>query len=50
MKVKVIKTDYNYLEKELNSIGIENVLHIIPEHIFDGTLFVIIYKEKINNE
>ena len=44
--IKVIKTDYNFLEEKLNSIGIENVLYIIPEHIYYGTLFVIVYKKE----
>lgn len=39
------RTDYENLQSVLNDIGYEKVLQIIPEHIYDGALFVIIYKE-----
>jgi hypothetical protein len=44
MEIKVKRTDAQYLEKVINEIKYENILNIIPEHIYDGTLFVIIYK------
>ena len=45
MTIKTVITDANGLEKVLNEIGWENVLQILPDHRYDGTLFVIIYKE-----
>lgn len=45
MKVKTFTTDSYHLEEVLNDIGWENVLQILPEHRYNGTLFVIIYKE-----
>lgn len=45
MKVKTYVIDSEFLEKVLNDIGWENVLQILPEHKYNGTLFVIIYKE-----
>ena len=49
MKVLTYRTYYGSLEQFLNRVGIENVLYIIPEHNYDGTLFVVVYKEN-NNE
>lgn len=46
MKVKVERTDFNGLEKVINRIQYRNILNIIPEHMYDGTLFVIIYREE----
>ncbi len=45
MTIKTVITDANGLEKQLNEIGWENILQILPDHRYDGTLFVIIYKE-----
>ena len=53
MKVKTYLTDSEYLENFLNKIGWENVLQIVPEHRYVGSLFVVIYKEsdkEIDNE
>lgn len=41
-------TEYGIVPK-LNEIGWENILQILSDHRYDGTLFVIIYKE-IENE
>ena len=45
MTIKTVITDANGLEKQVNEIGWENILQIHPDHSYDGTLFVIIYKE-----
>lgn len=45
MRIKTIITDANGLEEKIKEIGWENVLQILPDHPYDGTLFVIIYKE-----
>lgn len=45
MTIKTVITDANGLEAKLNEIGWENILQILPDHRYDGTLFVIIYKE-----
>ena len=42
--VKVKRTDAEHLEQVINEIKYENILNIIPEHMYDGALFVIIYK------
>ena len=42
--VKVKRTDAEQLEQVINEIKYENILNIIPEHMYDGALFVIIYK------
>lgn len=46
MKVKVVRTDAEHLEFELNKIGWENILSIVPEHCYDGALMIIIFKEQ----
>lgn len=46
MKVKTTITDAYGLKEKLNEIGWENVLQILPDHHYDGTLFIIIYKER----
>lgn len=45
MKVKTFITDSAQLANVVNDIGWENVLQILPEHRYNGTLFVIIYNE-----
>lgn len=44
MKVKTSIIDADSVELELNTIGIENVLYIIPYHLYSETLFLIVYK------
>lgn len=45
MKIKVFRTDGQFLEEVLNAIGYENVLEIVPEHRFDGAIMNVIYKD-----
>lgn len=45
MAIKTITTDIFGLEAKLNELGWSKILQIIPYHRYDGTLFVIIYKE-----
>ena len=47
MKVRTIRTGYAYLEDELNRIGYQNVLNIIPEYENNRAycIYIIIYKE-----
>lgn len=45
MKVKTYITDAFSLANEINRIGWENVLQILPKHDYNGTSYVIIYKE-----
>ena len=45
MKIKVFRTDGQFLEDVLNTIGYENVLDIISEHRFDSAIMNIIYKD-----
>lgn len=47
MKVETTRTDFKGLAETINKIGYENVLEIIPEHIYDATLFIIIYKSEV---
>lgn len=49
MTIKTVIVDVYSLDTALNNIGWENVLQILPEHRYDDTLFVIIYK-KVENE
>jgi len=42
MEVRVVESDTNGLERILNSIRYENVLNILSEHSYDGTLWVIV--------
>ena len=44
MKVKTAVTDAYGLKETLNEIGWNQVLQILPDHHYNGTLFVIIYK------
>ncbi len=44
MRFKVARTDFNGLETYLNNIGADNIIQIIPEYLYEGTLFVIVYK------
>lgn len=44
-KVRVIMTDKNGLEENINKIGYENILQILPSHEYNGTIFVILYSE-----
>lgn len=46
MTIKTVITDAHGLEEKLNEIGWQNILQILPDHRYDGTLFVIIYKER----
>ena len=50
MKVKTYITDAYSLANEINRIGWENVLQILPKHDYNGTSFVIIYKEERKDE
>lgn len=50
MKVEITRTDFQGLKETINKIGYENVLEIIPEHIYDGTLFIIIYKSEVASD
>ena len=43
MTIKTVITDAYGLEAKLNEIGWSQVLQILPDHHYDGTLFVIIY-------
>lgn len=46
MTIKTVITDalnQQSFEDTINEIGWENVLQILPDHRYDGTLFVIIY-------
>lgn len=45
MKIKVFRTDGQFLEEVLNTIGYENVLEIVSEHCHDGAIINIIYKD-----
>lgn len=45
MKIKVFRTDGQFLEDVLNIIEYENVLDIISEHRFDSAIMNIIYKD-----
>ena len=45
MKIKVFRTDGQFLEDVLNTIGYENILDIVSEHRFDGAIMNIIYKD-----
>ena len=45
MKIKVFRTDGQFLEEVLNTIGYENVLKIISEHRYDGAIIKVIYKD-----
>ena len=45
MKIKVFRTDGQFLEDVLNTIGYENVLGIVSEHCFDGAIMNVIYKD-----
>lgn len=47
MKIKVFRTDGQFLEDVLNTIGYENVLDIISEHRFDSAIMNIIYKDSL---
>lgn len=44
-KIKVFRTDGQFLEDVLNTIGYENVLEIVSEHCCDGAIMNVIYKE-----
>lgn len=44
-KVRVVMTDKNGLEENINKIGYENILKILPSHEYNGTIFVILYYE-----
>ena len=44
MEVKTTITDAYGVKENLNKIGWEYILQILPDHHYDGTLFVIIYK------
>lgn len=46
MTVKTFITDAYGLAGEINKIGWENVLQILPKHDYKGTTFIIIYKNK----
>ncbi len=50
MKIKTFITDSAQLANVVNDIGWGNVLQILPEHRYNGTLFVIIYKESDKEE
>lgn len=45
MKIKVFRTDGQFLEEVLNTVGYENVLKIISEHRYDGAIINVIYKD-----
>lgn len=45
MKIKVFRTDGQFLEEVLNTVGYENVLKIISEHRHDGAIINVIYKD-----
>ena len=45
MKIKVFRTDGQFLEEVLNTVGYENVLDIVSEHRFDGAIMNVIYKD-----
>lgn len=45
MKIKVFRTDGQFLEDVLDIIGYENVLDIVSEHRFDGAIMNVIYKD-----
>lgn len=45
MKIKVFRTDGQFLEEVLNTIGYKNVLEIVSEHRFDGAIMNVIYKD-----
>lgn len=45
MKIKVFRTDGEFLEDVLNTIGYKNVLEIVSEHRFDGAIMNVIYKD-----
>lgn len=44
-KIKVFRTDGQSLEEVLNTIGYDNVLEIVSENCFNGTIMNVIYKE-----
>lgn len=44
-KIKVFRTDGQSLEEVLNTIGYDNVLEIVSENCFNGTIINVIYKE-----
>ena len=46
MLVKTLKTDANGLEVAINKIKYENIVQILPEHSYDGTLYIIVYEDK----
>ena len=46
MTVTTLKTDANGLESAINKIRYENILQILPEHSYDGTLYIIVYEDK----
>ena len=44
MKVAMYRTDFYHLENKLNEIGYEKVLQIIPDHVYNSTLYIIVYR------
>lgn len=47
MKYKTAKTDYEHLEAFLNELCVygDEIVQILPSVEYDGTLYVIVYKE-----
>lgn len=42
---KVVRVDVEHLEEVLNSVpSTRRLVGIYPEHIYDGTLFVVVFK------
>lgn len=44
IKQKVV--GYEHIADAINEIGYDKILNIIPIHSYDGSLIVILYKEK----
>lgn len=49
-KIKQQITDDRFVADCINQIGYENVLQIIPYHCYNGSMFLILYKDGENNE